>query len=142
MTHKQKRVVLLDCVSLAVMGCQSASAIDKNAMATDTTVLNAATLPDVRTMDDRFQSFQIGMSHLTGGETWKAYGDGDAPSKQAANFQAVREAARRGLANRANPIGIVAPCHRVIESDGGLGGYGRGVERKAWLLRHEGALAT
>jgi len=42
-----------------------------------------------------------------------------------------------GLANGANPIGIVVPCHRVIGSDGGLTGYGGGLERKRWLLAHE-----
>lgn len=46
-----------------------------------------------------------------------------------------------GLANGANPIGIVVPCHRVIGASGALTGYAGGVERKAWLLRHEGALA-
>ena len=44
-----------------------------------------------------------------------------------------------GLANGANPVGVVAPCHRVIGSDGTLTGYGGGLERKHWLLRHEGA---
>lgn len=47
-----------------------------------------------------------------------------------------------GLANGANPVGIVVPCHRVIGSGGKLTGYAGGVERKAWLLRHEGALAA
>jgi methylated-DNA-[protein]-cysteine S-methyltransferase len=42
-----------------------------------------------------------------------------------------------GLANGANPIGIVVPCHRVIGADGSLTGYGGGVERKRWLLEHE-----
>ncbi|MET3528643.1 methylated-DNA--[protein]-cysteine S-methyltransferase [Phenylobacterium koreense] len=44
-----------------------------------------------------------------------------------------------GLANGANPVGVVVPCHRVIGSDGSLTGYGGGIERKQWLLRHEGA---
>jgi methylated-DNA-[protein]-cysteine S-methyltransferase len=44
-----------------------------------------------------------------------------------------------GLANGRNPISIVVPCHRVIGSSGALTGYGGGIERKRWLLRHEGA---
>lgn len=45
-----------------------------------------------------------------------------------------------GLANGSNPISIVVPCHRVIGANGSLTGYGGGLERKRWLLRHEGAL--
>lgn len=44
-----------------------------------------------------------------------------------------------GLANGSNPISIVVPCHRVIGADGSLTGYGGGIERKRWLLAHEGA---
>jgi methylated-DNA-[protein]-cysteine S-methyltransferase len=44
-----------------------------------------------------------------------------------------------GLANGRNPISIILPCHRVIGADGSLTGYGWGLERKEWLLRHEGA---
>jgi methylated-DNA-[protein]-cysteine S-methyltransferase len=44
-----------------------------------------------------------------------------------------------GQANGANPIPLIIPCHRVIAADGGLGGYSSGLERKDWLLRHEGA---
>jgi methylated-DNA-[protein]-cysteine S-methyltransferase len=43
-----------------------------------------------------------------------------------------------GAANGANPIPIVIPCHRVIGANGRLVGYGGGVDRKDWLLRHEG----
>ena len=42
-----------------------------------------------------------------------------------------------GLANGANPVGIVVPCHRVVGSTGKLTGYAGGVSRKAWLLAHE-----
>lgn len=42
-----------------------------------------------------------------------------------------------GLANGANPISIVVPCHRVIGADGSLTGYDSGIERKRWLLAHE-----
>lgn len=44
-----------------------------------------------------------------------------------------------GLANGANPVGVVTPCHRVIGASGALTGYGGGMERKRWLLAHEGA---
>lgn len=43
-----------------------------------------------------------------------------------------------GLANGSNPVGIVVPCHRVIGANGSLTGYGGGMERKRWLLDHEG----
>lgn len=42
-----------------------------------------------------------------------------------------------GAANGQNPIAIVVPCHRVIGSTGALTGYGGGMDRKRWLLRHE-----
>jgi methylated-DNA-[protein]-cysteine S-methyltransferase len=42
-----------------------------------------------------------------------------------------------GFANGSNPVGVVVPCHRVIGADGTLTGYGGGIERKAWLLKHE-----
>lgn len=47
-----------------------------------------------------------------------------------------------GAANGGNPISIVVPCHRVIGSDGRLVGYGGGLDRKRWLLRHEGAFTS
>lgn len=47
-----------------------------------------------------------------------------------------------GLANGRNPVLLVIPCHRVIGADGALTGYAGGVDRKAWLLRHEGALGA
>lgn len=46
-----------------------------------------------------------------------------------------------GLANGANPVSLVVPCHRVIGSDGSLTGYGGGLARKRWLLAHEAAVA-
>lgn len=42
-----------------------------------------------------------------------------------------------GLANGANPIAIVVPCHRVVGANGTLTGYGGGLPRKRWLLEHE-----
>jgi methylated-DNA-[protein]-cysteine S-methyltransferase len=51
-----------------------------------------------------------------------------------------RDAAARavGAANGRNPISIVVPCHRLIGGDASLTGYGGGLWRKRWLLRHEG----
>jgi methylated-DNA-[protein]-cysteine S-methyltransferase len=47
-----------------------------------------------------------------------------------------------GAANGQNPIPIVVPCHRVIGADGSLTGFGGGLERKRWLLAHEGRADT
>lgn len=44
-----------------------------------------------------------------------------------------------GGANGTNPTAIIVPCHRVIASDGTLHGYAGGLDRKRWLLEHEGA---
>ena len=53
---------------------------------------------------------------------------------QIGNLKAVRAV---GLANGANPIAIVVPCHRVIGANASLTGYGGGLHRKRWLLAHE-----
>lgn len=45
-----------------------------------------------------------------------------------------------GSANGRNPISVIVPCHRVIGANGKLIGYGGGIWRKEWLLRHEGAI--
>lgn len=53
------------------------------------------------------------------------------------NPKAVRAV---GAANGQNPVSIIVPCHRIIGKKGGLTGYGGGLWRKEWLLRHEGVL--
>lgn len=53
---------------------------------------------------------------------------------QIGNHKAARAV---GLANGANPIAIVVPCHRVIGANASLTGYGGGLHRKRWLLAHE-----
>jgi len=67
---------------------------------------------------------------IPAGET-RSYG-------QIAAALGLRNGARAvGLANGANPLSIIVPCHRVIGSNGTLTGYGGGLERKQWLLEHE-----
>ena len=58
-------------------------------------------------------------------------------AQRAGSPQAYRAA---GQANGRNPVPIIVPCHRVIAADGSLGGYSSGLDRKRWLLRHEGAV--
>ncbi len=52
------------------------------------------------------------------------------------NKKAIRAV---GRANGKNPLAIIIPCHRVIGSNGSLTGYGGGLWRKEWLLKHEGS---
>jgi methylated-DNA-[protein]-cysteine S-methyltransferase len=73
---------------------------------------------------------------------WRALLDipvGTTTSYSALAARIGRPAAVRavGLANGANPVGVVIPCHRVIGADGSLTGYGGGLDRKRWLLAHE-----
>jgi methylated-DNA-[protein]-cysteine S-methyltransferase len=77
-------------------------------------------------------------------EVWKALrtiGAGETRSYQELASAVGRPSASRAVAraNATNPIPVVIPCHRVIHSDGSLAGYGGGIERKRWLLRHEAA---
>lgn len=69
---------------------------------------------------------------IPAGATW-SYG------QLAAHIGAPTAVRAVGLANGANPVGLVVPCHRVIGANGTLTGYGGGLERKRWLLAHEGA---
>jgi methylated-DNA-[protein]-cysteine S-methyltransferase len=79
------------------------------------------------------------LRRIPAGQT-RSYGDiaravGGQPSGEGGLARAV------GTANGRNPLAIVVPCHRVIGADGRLTGYAGGLERKRWLLAHEGALA-
>ena len=62
------------------------------------------------------------------------YGD---IAKQLNNPKAVRAV---GAANGKNPISIIVPCHRIIGANSKLTGYAGGLERKSWLLKHEGII--
>ncbi len=70
---------------------------------------------------------------IPSGETW-TYGE------LAARLGCPRAARAVGHANSLNPVAIIVPCHRVIGASAKLTGYAGGLERKQWLLRHEGAL--
>lgn len=73
------------------------------------------------------------LREIPAGETWSY-------ARLAAHVGRPRAARAVGAANGVNPIGVVVPCHRVIGADGSLTGYGGGLDRKQWLLRHESAL--
>lgn len=79
---------------------------------------------------------------------WKAletipYGTTTTYGRLAAEIGAPRAAVRAlGSAVGANPVLVIRPCHRVIGADGSLTGYAGGLERKEWLLRHEGGAAS
>jgi methylated-DNA-[protein]-cysteine S-methyltransferase len=68
------------------------------------------------------------------------YGDVRTYTDMAARAGSPRAYRAAGNALHSNPIPIVVPCHRVVHADGGLAGYGGGVERKEFLLELEGAL--
>lgn len=57
----------------------------------------------------------------------------------AARLEMPRAVRAVGHANGSNPISVVLPCHRLIGANGSLVKYGGGLERKRWLLQHEGA---
>ncbi len=68
---------------------------------------------------------------IPAGET-RSYG------QLAAAVGAPRAMRAAGLANGQNPVAVIVPCHRVIGANGTLTGYAGGIERKRWLLGHEG----
>jgi AraC family transcriptional regulator of adaptative response/methylated-DNA-[protein]-cysteine methyltransferase len=67
------------------------------------------------------------------------YGETRAYGELAAKLGKPGAARAVGRANGANYIPIIIPCHRVIDANGSLHGYGGGLWRKKWLLEHEGA---
>jgi len=60
--------------------------------------------------------------------------------KMALNLGDEKVIRAAAAANGKNPIAIIVPCHRVIGSNGDLVGYAGGLDKKKWLLEHEGAL--
>ncbi len=68
------------------------------------------------------------------------YGTTTSYSALARRLGDVKATRAVGAANGKNPIPIIVPCHRVVGARGELTGFGGGIERKRWLLEHEGAL--
>jgi methylated-DNA-[protein]-cysteine S-methyltransferase len=73
------------------------------------------------------------MRKIAPGKTW-TYSD---LASRAGSAAAVRAA---GSACANNSIMLVVPCHRIVKTGGALGNYAYGVEKKRWLLSHEGYL--
>ena len=87
----------------------------------------------VKTGGTDFQrSVWAALRTIPAGETW-SYGRLASAIGKPAAVRAV------GLANGANPVGVIVPCHRVVGANGTLTGYAGGLERKRWLLAHEKA---
>lgn len=96
----------------------------------DLTALEGLT---VRTGGTAFQrAVWAALRDIPPGET-RSYG------QLAAAIGSPRAVRATGLANSQNPVAVIVPCHRVIGANGALTGYAGGIERKRWLLRHEGA---
>ncbi len=86
----------------------------------------------VRTAGTDFQrAVWAALRAIPAGET-RSYG------QLAAAVGAPRAVRAAGLANGQNPVAVIVPCHRVIGANGTLTGYAGGLERKRWLLAHEG----
>jgi methylated-DNA-[protein]-cysteine S-methyltransferase len=111
----------------------------------DAAVLAEATRQLAEYFDGQRQDFDLPLD-LAGTafqrRVWRAlrgigYGETASYGEIAAEIGQPTAARAVGLANGRNPVSIVVPCHRVIGADGGLTGYGWGVDRKAWLLAHE-----
>jgi methylated-DNA-[protein]-cysteine S-methyltransferase len=110
----------------------------------------SAALDDaVRQLDEYFRGrrrvFEL-MLRLEGTEfqsrVWRAlldvgYGETASYGEIARAIGRPRSMRAVGAANGRNPISIIIPCHRIIGSSGALTGYGGGLRRKEWLLRHE-----
>jgi methylated-DNA-[protein]-cysteine S-methyltransferase len=89
-----------------------------------------ATLPTAKSGTDFQRLVWAGLRRIPAGQTL-SYG------ALAAKLGRPNASRAVGLANGANPIPIVVPCHRVIGADSSLTGFGSGLPRKRWLLDHE-----
>jgi methylated-DNA-[protein]-cysteine S-methyltransferase len=117
-------------------------------------VLRSAGLDDVRRALDRYFSgkrldfdLPVDLGDLAPFHRRVLDATAKVPAGRVATYTQIASRAGSPRASRAagnalhnNPVAIVVPCHRVLRTDGTLGGYGGGLPVKEWLLRHEGAL--
>ena len=98
----------------------------------------AGRVPRLPLLDLRGTPFQLAvwaaLQEIPWGEV-KTYGEIGSLLGRPGGARAV------GGANHANPVAILVPCHRVVQAEGRLGGYGGGLSVKRWLLAHEAAHA-
>ena len=109
------------------LGARLREYFDGNLHAFDATPVNAGGSPFQ-------QRVWTALRTIPAGQTW-SYG------QLAARLGKPQAARAVGHANSLNPVAIIVPCHRVIGASSKLTGYAGGLERKRWLLEHEGALA-
>ena len=119
----------------------------------DRPILRSDDLDDVRRAMDRYFAgkrldfdVRVDLSDVSGFSRKVLRETARIPAGKVLTYTEVAARAGNARASRAagnalhnNPIAIVVPCHRVLRSDGSLGGYGGGLPVKEWLLEHEGA---
>ncbi len=120
----------------------------------DVPLLRSTELDDVRRALDRYFAgkrldfdLEVDLSDLPDFHRRVLDATARIPAGRVATYTQVATKAGSPRASRAagnalhdNPVAIIVPCHRVLRTDGSLGGYGGGLPIKEWLLRHEGAL--
>ena len=119
-------------------------------------ILKSAELDEVRRALDRYFAgkrldfdLAVDLGHLAPFHRRVLDATAKVPAGRVATYTQIASRAGSPKASRAagnalhnNPVAIVVPCHRVLRTDGSLGGYGGGLPIKEWLLRHEGALLS
>lgn len=144
-------------VTIAYPGDEVEAELDRLARAVSPRLLRSASATDEarRELDEYFsgrrREFAVGVDlRLVRGFTRRVlehtaripYGDTSSYREVAKGAGSPRAMRAAGNALASNPVPIVVPCHRVLHSSGGLGGYTGGLDRKVALLRLEGALAA
>lgn len=116
--------------------------------ATSNSTLNQCALELTEYFNEKRMFFTVPLS-LSGTEfqlsVWNKlqeipYGETTTYLKMARALGDEKKIRAAASANGKNPIAIIVPCHRVIGTNGDLVGYAGGLDKKKWLLEHEGAI--